>query len=441
MPNQQIRTPRFYPDLINYHRARGSTIGTVAATNAGTYKIGVQSGSADELFDLRPLNQVTFDTSADTDGHVLVNLIFDTASYKQSYVAILNHNLKSAVGKIRIFAGDEAADITAVDGANAEAADINWATHVDAGNVNEITNADKITKGAGSSQAEGTYSVVIEPSIDGTTVITFPEQDLRYWGIQFEGNTSNTGAAINGTWGSTDLAVGGIMIGEFFDMPHAPDMAVKKSIIYDHVDIQESLGGQRYSNATSFGRTASATSKSPFTLGASGQATYGGRQAYDLNFSYLDSTDLIPAESSIYNFTDDTVISDVWNMVDGPARPFIFSIDNTSGIVDSGSDLDEALTTSETAIDVDDSTDFEVGDIIYINSESMLVTSMITNVLTVTRGYFGTTATTHSNNDSIFIKKSSESAHMFARFGQQSLDMTQVSNDIFNVSMRIEEEF
>ena len=33
-----------------------------------------------------------------------------------------------------------------------------------------------------------------------------------------------------------------------------------------------------------------------------------------------------------------------------------------------------------------------------------------------------------------------ETQHMFARFGQQSLDMTQVANDIWNISMRIEEE-
>ena len=359
MANQNIRTPRFYPDLIAYHRARGTTVGTVAATNAGTYKIGVQAGSADELFDLRPLNQVTFDTSGDTDGHVLVNVGFSTDQYKQNYIAILNHNLKTAVGKIRIFAGDASSDITTLDGGACETADINWGSVTST----EIVNADTITAGSDNK------SVVIEPGTDGTTLITFGEQDLRYWAIQFEGNTTNTGNATNGTWGSTDLAVGGIMIGEYFDMPHAPDLSVKRSIMYDHVDVQESLGGQRYSNATSFGRTASATSKSPFALGTDVDDVYGGRQALNLSFSYINATDLIPAESSIYNFTDDTVVSDVWNMVDGPARPFIFSIDNTSA---------------------------------------------------------GTDA---------------ESEHLFARFAQSNLSMTQVANDVYNVNLKIEEEF
>ena len=356
MANQNIRTPRFYPDLINYHRARGSAIGTVSAISD---TIAVQSGSAAELFDLRPLNQVTFDTSANTGDHVLINVAFTTASYKQNYIAILNHNLATAVGKIRIFAGDEDDDHTALDGANADTGDITWANDT----LTEVVNADTTTAAADDK------SVVIEPASDGTTIVIFPEQDLRYWAIQFEGNTTNTGVATNGTWGSTDLAVGGIMIGEYFDMPHAPDLSVKRSIVYDHVDVQESLGGQRYSNATSFGRTASSTSKSPFALGTYGQAVYGGRQAFDLNFSYINATDLIPAETSVYGFTDDTVVSDAWNLVDGPARPFIFSIDNAS------------------------------------------------------------------------VGANAESEHMFARFAQSNLDMTQVANDVYNVSMRIEEEF
>ena len=356
MANQNIRTPRFYPDLISYHRARGSAIGTVSAISN---TIAVQSGSAAELFDLRPLNKVTFDTSAATGDHVLVNVGFTSASYKQNYIAILNHNLATAVGKIRIFAGDLSTDTTTLDGGACETDDITWADDT----LTEVVNADTTTAAADDK------SVVIEPASDGTTIVIFPEQDLRYWAIQFEGNTTNTGVATNGTWGSTDLAVGGIMIGEYFDMPRSPDLSVKKSIIYDHVDVQESVGGQRYSNATSFGRTASATSKSPFALGTYGQAMYGGRQAYDMSFSYLNSTDLIPAEYSVYQFADDTVISDIWNIVDGKARPFIFSIDNTS------------------------------------------------------------------------VGNNAESEHMFARFAQDSLEMTQVAPDVFDVSMSIEEEF
>ena len=34
-----------------------------------------------------------------------------------------------------------------------------------------------------------------------------------------------------------------------------------------------------------------------------------------------------------------------------------------------------------------------------------------------------------------------ESEHIFARFAQNSMDMTQVASDVWNCSMRIEEEF
>jgi len=352
MANQNIRTPRFYTDLINYHRARGSAVGSITATNATNGFVGLPAtNTVDDLLDLRPLNQVTFDTSADTDGHVLFNVAFTTASYKQTYIAILNHNLNSCNGRFKVFAGDEASDITALDGANADTADVNWSN----AGVTEIINAD--TLAASDSNKTGT----VTPDSDGTTIVAVNEQDLRYWAIQFEGDTA---------WdSSTDFKLGGIMIGEHFDMPQSPDLNLTRRIIYDKVDINESVGGQRYGTSTSFGRTASSTSKSPFALGTYGQAVYGGRIAYDLNFSFLSASDVLPSETTVYQFTDDSVVSDIWNLTDGPHRPFIFNIDNSST---------------------------------------------------------GTNA---------------ESEYMFARFAQNSLDMQQVAPDVYNVGMRIEEEF
>ena len=105
MANQDIRTPKFFPDLIGYHRARGTAVGAVTATHAGNTFMGLQSqNTVADLLDLRPLNTVEFLTSTDTDSHVLCTFNFTTASYKQNYIAILNHNLATAVGKIRIFA-------------------------------------------------------------------------------------------------------------------------------------------------------------------------------------------------------------------------------------------------------------------------------------------------------------------------------------------------
>jgi len=365
MANQNIRIPRFYTDMINYLMARGvaqnGEFDVVATGGSGaTATRGLQNGTEAELFDMKPLNKVDFDTSGDTDSQVLITIDTQSAASKISYVAILNHNLSTAVGKIRIFAGNESSDVASVDGGACETSDIDWSGVT----VTEIVNADTITV-----YGFDNKSVVIEPSADGTTIVTFPETSLRYWGIQFEGNTTNTGAAANGTWGSTDLFVGGIMIGEYYDMPHAPDLSVKRSIEFDNVDVQESAGGQRYSNMANHGRQATTTTRSPLVTGSYQQNIYGGRLSFDMNFSYLASTDAMPNEYGAIQDTDDAVVEDIWNKTNGQHLPFIFSVDKDSAGA---------------------------------NAESEMI---------------------------------------FARFAQNSLDMTQVALDTFNISMRIEEEF
>ena len=324
MANMNVQTPRFYIDYIGYLLSRGVAQNTnfdVTATGgsgASAFR-GLQTGTEAELFDGRPLNLCDFDTSGDTDSQVLVTINLQSANPKQSFIAILNHNLNSADGKIRVFAGDASNDHTAVDGGNADSGDVTWSDE----NVTEVVNADSI--------ASGSTSTVIKPATDGTTIFRFDEQDLRYWGIQFEGTNSETSiAATDGTWdSSTDFTVGQIMLGEYFDMPVSPDMSVKRSIVFDHVDVQESIGGQRYANMTSHGRTGSSTSKSPFTTSSSNRHLYGGRIKYDMAFSYLNSTDLMPDEYDVKEF-DDAVVEDIWNMTNGPGLPFLFSCDKSS---------------------------------------------------------------------------------------------------------------
>ena len=173
MANMNIGTPRFYTDQISYLMSRGVAQDgefDVTATHAGNTFMGTfTTGSEPELFDMRPLNKCTFDTSADTDGHVLITIDTQSTS-KKSYIAILNHNLVTAVGKIRIFAGDEASDITAIDGANADTANITWADDT----LTEVVNADTTTA------ASNDKSVVIEPDTDGSTIVRFAEQTNRY---------------------------------------------------------------------------------------------------------------------------------------------------------------------------------------------------------------------------------------------------------------------
>jgi len=63
----------------------------------------------------------------------------------------------------------------------------------------------------------------------------------------------------------------------------------------------------------------------------------------------------------------------------------------------------EALDATETAFDVDDGTEFDIGQTILVDSEQMYITGISTNTLTVERGVNGTTAATHSDNAAISI--------------------------------------
>ena len=331
MANMNVRTPRFYTDQISYLMTRGTAQNgefdvTATGGSGATATRGIQTGTEAELFDMNPLNKVDFDTSGDPDSQVLITIDTQNTVFKKSYIAILNHNLVSAAGKIRVFAGDDSTDVASVDGTAADTADINWGSVT----ITEVVNADAA---AATSISSGTYdnkSMVIEPATNGSTIIRFDEQGLRYWGIQFEGKTSDTSATHHdGTWGGTDLFVGCIMIGEYFDMPHAPDLNVTRMISFNRMnDLQESHGGQRFSNLKTLGRVASSTSKSPFTTVSNGFHNTG-RIIYDMNFSFLSAANLMPDEYHTVA-ADDNFVSDVWNMTNGNHLPFIFSIDSGS---------------------------------------------------------------------------------------------------------------
>lgn len=65
--------------------------------------------------------------------------------------------------------------------------------------------------------------------------------------------------------------------------------------------------------------------------------------------------------------------------------------------------LNEALDNSETGVDVDNGAFFQVGQVIKVDDELMLVTSISSNTLTVVRGYAGSTADTHADNTAVII--------------------------------------
>jgi hypothetical protein len=394
MSYNRILTPRFFINTPTWLFSRG------LATSEWEKITGTYNGSPNdiELMDGNVANRVSFDTSGNTGAHIFFQMDLTlTGSIPIGYVAILNHNLSSADGRIRVM---HTVDFGTTDGTTENKlieSGQNFSATVNSGDrvVNTtdstlayVTNVDSDTQltlnndimvsgesynifttvsglasvvnGTVDSDGGAGSEDVADPPYDGSTIITFDEvTNKRYWAIEIEDDSAFSG---------TDLEMGLIQLGEVYTMPNAPDLAVKRSFSQDGVAVMESAGGKRYANARWLRGSTSTNNQfgQPFRVPyASYLRRPSGRQLLDMQFSYINDTDLLT--SDLEDITSgDTTIGDVWMKTGGELYPFIFTPDSTS-------------TTS--------------GD------------------------------------------------YLWARFGQNSLDMTQVANDVWNIKMRIEEEF
>ena len=314
MANMDIKSIKFFTDHINFLMSTGLAQDGNFDVLSGTDLINTFNlGSEPELFDMRPLNQCQFETSENSTSradHVLINIDLNSNSFNCDYIAILNHNMSSSDAKIRIKSSNTES--------NVNNADMSGGT--DISGVSEVVNADTISGN------------VVIPGTDGSTIFTFTSSTNRYWGLQFEGsNGQSSSVATDGTFDDNfDLKIGCILIGESYQMPHNPELSLRRTIIYDGINIRQSLGGQKYTNASHLGRRfQNVRSKSHFSTATFAPGIYGGRIVYDLNFNYLSSSDIMPQEYDTEDSDQDTVVSDVWNRTKGNLIPFIFSSDST----------------------------------------------------------------------------------------------------------------
>jgi len=116
MANLNIRKPRFYVDLINFLKNRDQFGGHTGIETSSGDQIDVVSGnSVDELYDMRPLNQVEFNTTGDTNGHINLWFNLKANSWKVDFIAILNHNMHRADAKVKVSASETFSEVKAVN--------------------------------------------------------------------------------------------------------------------------------------------------------------------------------------------------------------------------------------------------------------------------------------------------------------------------------------
>ena len=310
MTHQRIVSPKFFTDQINSMVSRGYGMDnfTVQSTSSANDFVGIKSGGGvvQELFDMNPQKRVTFDTSAGSvtkQDSVLINLDFGTA-IPLSYVAILNHNMKTADGEFFVCANTSAI-VRNNTGAKIASS--------------EVINADE-------------SSDVFTPDNDGDSIITFDaNQNFQHFGIQIDG--------VSGDFSSTDLKIGQIVIGMAFELTASPDLQVNRTIEYGN-DIMETPSGKRFSSARFLeGFTSSdTTAGQPFrSKGTNTSLRFGGRTRYDISYSFVNDTQLTSSDISTNNHSSFDFYNSVWNKTNGSHIPFIFTPDSTSTTV--GDDL------------------------------------------------------------------------------------------------------
>ena len=300
MTYQRIQIPRFYVDTPNWLVSRGIATSEFAC-KTGSDLIDHDGTFVDEeLFDMNPSNQVVFstsDSSATRADHVMFVIDKQATDIPTNFIAILNHNMASADAKF--LGATSSSDITSVN-PTAET-------------------STTVLNGTESSD-------IFTPVTNGDSIITFDTADSnRYIAVHFEGASSNTFSSSN------DLKIGCILVGEYFDMPLAPDLQVTRSVSFGN-DIMETPAGQRFSQARWLEGNQSSTTQSgqPFRNATSPTSQrLGGRTAYNMNFSFLDDDDLTTSNIATDSATD-SFYNMVWNRTGGSHIPFIFTPDSTS---------------------------------------------------------------------------------------------------------------
>ena len=182
-------------------------------------------------------------------------------------------------------------------------------------------------------------AIIINADLNGTenNELSPEYEGFSIRSVELSGTTSNATYCSN--------PIGSISVGNYYDMPHSPDLNLKLSYEYDGVKTIQTKGGATLSNAT-YTKPADWGEYGAWQLGNK-QNYRSGRRVWDLSFSYLSDTDLMPvvaattnlsgteADDFASNILDGTdFFSQVINKTMGGHLPFVFQADNSNNSPD-----------------------------------------------------------------------------------------------------------
>ena len=309
MAYQNVGTPRFYINDIDYYKSIGQNI-LHAKDN------WISEENALNLLDSDINNSSIIDFNLDSGDYGAGSVHFlrpDTAiETHPNYVAILNHNLSNSFVNIKHSFRTEFDNI---DGEFAGTTNFNGGHE-----ANKIVNSTNGGIGLyhsddGSEQSHGQY-ILHDHIQDGFTI--FEIDDPSYDG--YHGKSQIMFAVENTPWEDGErpiISIGGIMQGRYFDMPHSPELDVTMTIENDGYDAITTQGGShltniRYNGAPMWER-ADGTQVPPWTIGEpTAVGRRRGRRVWSMNFKYLSDKDLFAS-----NYMSNTYAENLDGYVDG----------------------------------------------------------------------------------------------------------------------------
>mgnify|MGYP003138693288 CR=1 FL=1 len=321
MSYQNVGTPRFYVDVFSYLNA----IGLVDVIGSNSLGENLNVG-------LNPTNSNSYTMSENSN--------FFRTQFKEKI-------------PLSFFQNKDNKTAYALLGHNCSSSNVNWNVKIRSNTTNssEEDYGDEgyneiINKGRGGSQ----YN---EPDFDGFSIyevehgITNNELAEMQLRVQVPDTSRPT------------LEIGSLFMGTYFDMPNSPDLSLKLSFEYDGVKTIQTRGGATLSNAT-YIKPADWGSYGAWQLGSDVDGNpvdnlRSGRRVWDLSFSYISDSDLMPKVAATTNLgsgdneyiNPDTntayensllqgndFFSQVWNRTLGGHLPFIFQANNSNNSPD-----------------------------------------------------------------------------------------------------------
>ena len=315
---KQVKTPRFYVDMVTFLHATGQLVWDSGNGGAELLYMNCANPYTKQI-DTTGVNEVAR-IGKHTDNT-------NKTSFPVNFCALLNHNFASNESTFKFYGKH---------GLTSETNDVTFEPE------NEILNSNY-------------YTDEINPTYNGTTIFDFDSSN-QYWrafsvyyGLNNEINAGTT------------QQLGSMVVGKYFDCPNSPDLNITMSRRFDGIKRQRTVGGKTLANIYYDGPTewtmnnADGTTYKypPFELDTTGnefnqrvKSGLGrkGLRSWKLTFSYISESDmwidnevsnniisdgLVPDDTNPSPMLSDNSFNFVWNCTLGGTLPFIFQEDNS----------------------------------------------------------------------------------------------------------------